>query len=333
VNHSVSFSALDLFEECSEKYRLRYRERLASEKIPSPLFFGTAIDTAVEVLLLRKKVLLTDVELDLTLTETAHSLFDKTMREQDGKLLERNVLCDYFQSDFDPNVLKIEDIKTLETSYPHITDFGQFFDDCKATFKAKKDLTKSAQLVYNHMCWLSLYRKGEMLLVAYEEEVLPQIHEVFDIQKNIQLINASGDKLRGKIDFTASFVDDPSKFFIVDNKTSSSPYTADSVANSDQLTIYCEAESVSHASYIVLEKKIRIKDPKTRTQVIKDVISEEQKQIVFDRIEIKLDNIAQNVFVKKDNPKDCFSYGKRCEFYKLCWSGDASGITKRPERV
>lgn len=329
MNYSVSFSALDLFEECSEKYRLRYRERLSSEKIPSPLFFGTAIDTAVEVLLLRKKVLLTDAELDLTLTETAHSLFDKTMREQDGKLLERNVLCDYFQSDFDPNVLKIEDIKTLETSYPHITDFGQFFDDCKAVFKKKQDLKKAQQLVYNHMCWLSLYRKGEMLLEAYENEVLPQIHEVFDIQKNIQLINASGDKLRGKIDFTASFVDDPSIFHIVDNKTSSSPYTADSVANSDQLTIYCEAENVSNASYIVLEKKIRIKDPKTRTQVIKDEISEEQKQIVFDKIGIKLDNIAQDVFVKKDNPKDCFSYGKICPYYKLCWKGSMEGLYKR----
>jgi hypothetical protein len=329
----VSFSALDLFEQCSEKYRLRYQERLASDKIPSALFFGTAIDTAVEVLLLRKKVLLTDKELDLSLTETAHSLFDKTMREQDGKLLERNVLCDYFQSDFDPNVLKIEDIKTLETSYPHVIDFGAFFDECKAIFKRKGELKEAQQLVYNHMCWLSLYRKGEMLLVAYEEEVLPQIHEVFDIQKSVELINESGDKLRGKIDFTASFVDDPSVFHIVDNKTSSSPYTADSVANSDQLTIYCEAENVSNASYIVLEKKIRIKDPKTRTQVIKDAITDEQKQKVFDRIEIKLDNIAQNVFAKKDNPKDCFAFGKRCEFYKLCWSGDSSGITKRPERV
>jgi hypothetical protein len=330
---SVSFSALDCFEQCSEKYRLKYVERLSSDKIPSPLFFGTAIDEALELLLLKKKVELTERELDLLLNETAYSIFDKQMREQNGQLLESNPLCEYFYSDFDANVLKAQDLAYLIKRYPAIQDFSEFFEQCKAILKAKRQLKPAQKIAYNNLCWLSLYRKGEMLIAEYEANILLQIGEVFEIQKEILLENESGDKLRGKIDFIASFKDDPNTRYICDNKTSSEPYKADSVANSTQLAIYCEAENSHRAAYVVLEKKIRLTDPKTRSQIIKDEITEEHKQKEFDKVEEKLNNIAQAVYQKKSNPKECWAYGKPCEFYGICWKGDMNGISKRPERV
>ena len=325
----VSFSALDCFEQCSEKYRLRYRERLTSEKIPSPLFFGTAIDAAVELFLLKRKINLTEKELDLLLYEDAYSVFDKTMREQNGALLERNPLCDYFYSDFDPKVLTEEDFKALTKSYPSITDWEEFFAYCKQYIKTHGELTQGTKVAFNNLCWLSLYRKGEMMLKAYERDILPEIHEVFDIQKEVSLLNESGDKLRGKIDFIASFKDDPTVRHIVDNKTSSEAYKADSVANSIQLAIYCEAEACDRASYVVLEKKMRLKEPKARTQLIKDAISDEHKQKTFDIIEQKLNNIACAEFHKKDSPKECMFYGRACEFFNLCWHGRMDGLKKK----
>jgi hypothetical protein len=128
---NVSFSALECFEQCSEKYRLRYKERLSSEKISSPLFFGTAIDAAVELFLLKKKQCLSETELTLLLNEDAYSIFDKTMREQNGQLLERNILCEYFYSDFDANILTKEDFKYLNKAYPSIKDWDEFFSYCK----------------------------------------------------------------------------------------------------------------------------------------------------------------------------------------------------------
>lgn len=333
MSHSVSFSALDCYEQCSEKYRLRYKERLSSEKIPSPLFFGSAIDSAVELLLLKKKELLSEEELTLQLNEDAYSIFDKKMREQDGKLLERNPLCDYFLSDFDPAVLKAEDLALLSKSYPAVDDFDSFFKACRAKLKQRQELKTGSKIVFNHMCWLSLYRKGELLIAAYERDILPQIHRVYDIQKEVVLENASGDKLRGKIDFTASFKDSPEYKRIMDNKTSSEPYSADSVATSTQLAIYCEAENSNGAGYIVLEKKIRVKEPKARTQLILGEVSEEQKQKVFDIMEQKLNNIASEVYERKASPKDCFSFGKQCEFFGKCWHGVMDGLKKRPERV
>ena len=326
---NVSFSALDCFEQCSEKYRLRYREKLSSEKISSPLFFGTAIDAAVELLLLKKKRNLSDKELDLLLTEDAFSVFDKTMKEQNGILLERNPLCEYFYSDFDHSLLTEEDFSYLKKAYPSILDWEEFFVYCKKYIKTHGELKTGSKVAFNNLCWLSLYRKGEMMLKAYAQNILPEIEEVFDIQKEVELINESGDKLRGKIDFIASFKDDPTARLIIDNKTSSEAYKSDSVANSVQLAIYCEAETCNRAAYVVMEKKMRIKEPRARTQIVKDTITEEHKQKTFDIVEQKLNNIACENFSKKDSPKDCAFFGKPCEFFNLCWHGRMDGLKKR----
>ncbi len=326
---NVSYSALECFEQCSEKYRLRYQERLSSEKIPSPLFFGTAIDAAVELLLLKKKHLLSEQELNLLLKEDAYSIFDKTMKEQNGQLLERNPLCEYFYSDFDYTLFTKEDLAYFVKAYPSIKDFEEFFVYCKKSIKTHGELKNGTKIAFNNLCWLSLYRKGEKMIEAYERDILPEIEEVFDIQKAVELINESGDKLRGKIDFIASFKDDPTTRFIVDNKTSSEAYKSDSVANSTQLAIYCEAEACDRAAYAVMEKKMRVKEPRARTQLIKDAISDEYKQKVFDKVELQLNNISRGVFEKRQSPKDCAFFGKPCEFFNFCWHGRMDGLRKR----
>lgn len=325
----VSYSALECFDQCSEKYRLRYNERLSSDKIPSPLFFGSAIDAAVELLLLKKKQDLSEKELDLLLTDDAYSIFDKSMKEQNGQLLERNPLCEYFYSDFDPAILTKEDYQTLTKSYPSIKDWEEFFIYCKKQIKTSGELKPGSKIAFNNLCWLSLYRKGELMIAAYERDILPEIEQVFDIQKEIDLTNESGDKLRGKIDFIASFKDDPNTRYLVDNKTSSEPYKDDSVANSTQLAIYCEAENCDRGAYAVIQKKMRLKDPKARTQLIKGEVSDEQKQKVFDKLEVQLNNISSGVFEKKQSPKDCHFFGRPCEFFNLCWHGKLDGLRKR----
>jgi hypothetical protein len=325
----VSYSALECFDQCSEKYRLRYNERLSSDKIPSPLFFGSAIDAAVELLLLKKKQDLSEKELDLLLTEDAYSIFDKTMKEQNGQLLERNPLCEYFYSDFDPAILTKEDYQALTKSYPSIKDWEEFFTHCKKQIKTNGELKPGSKIAFNNLCWLSLYRKGELMIAAYERDILPEIEQVFDIQKEIDLTNESGDKLRGKIDFIASFKDDPNARYLVDNKTSSEPYKDDSVATSTQLAIYCEAENCDRGAYAVIQKKMRLKDPKARTQLIKGEVSDGQKQKVFDKLEVQLNNISSGVFEKKQSPKDCHFFGRPCEFFNLCWHGKMNGLKKR----
>ena len=325
----VSFSRLERFKQCSESYRLSVEERLSGIKINSPLFFGSAIDAAVELFLLKKKEDLTEKELTLTLTEDAYSMFDKTMREQNGVLLERNPLCDYFASDFDFALLQIDDLKLLQKQYPSIVDFFQFCEVSNKTIQARRELNSSDRVLFNHMNWLSLYRKGELMLAAYETEILPQIHKVYAIQKEIQLKNAAGDELNGKIDFIASFTDEPTVKRILDNKTSSKKYPETAVENSVQLVIYSEAEGIPDAGYIVVEKGIRIKEPKVRTQILRGDFTQDHVEVVFADLDNNLHKIANREFHKKDSPKDCVFFARRCEFFDLCWKSDSSSLKKR----
>lgn len=327
----VSFSALECFEQCSEKYRLRYIEKLSTENIPSPLFFGTAIDNAVEILLLSKKKNLSEQEQTLIKQETAQSVFHKYMILQNGVYLENSLLCEYFLSDYDESVFSEDDYKKLTDRYK-IEDWDKFYISCKKCIKNKEPLSKNNKKAFNNLCWVSLYNKGLLLIEAYERDILPEIDEVFEIQKNIELVNQSGDRLVGKIDFIATLKGSNFKT-IIDNKTSSKAYKEDSVKTSTQLAIYCESEGCSDAAYAVMEKKLRVREPRARTQLIVDKISDEHFNIVFDKIEKQLDNIAKKSFSKKDNPKECFAFGKKCEFFDLCWSNNSKGLKRHKRDV
>lgn len=329
MTYKLSYSQLNLFDECSMKWKLSYLDGLKTSEINSPLFFGSALDASFEYLLLSKKEDLTEEELTLLTTKTVYDVFDLAMNVQDGKTLPDNPDCVYFASDFDPELLTITDLAELKKYDSDVTDYLLFFTQCRELIKAKKPLPLEDQKLHNLMCWLSLYRKGLLMIDEYKKTIIPQIHRVYAIQKNIHLENHSGDIIRGKIDFIASFVDEPEVRYIVDNKTSSQPYPDDSVANSLQLAIYCESESNNKASYVVVEKKLRKKDPKVRVNIIKDKVSEESYQAAFDKIDKVLHNINAGEFHKKANQKDCFSFGRKCEFYKLCWFNNSEGLVKK----
>ena len=327
--YKLSYSQLTLFEECSEKWRLSYQEGWKTGEINSPLFFGSALDASFEYLLLAKKEDLTEEEFTLLTTKTVYDVFDETMKVQDGKTLPDNPDCVYFASDFDPELLTITDLAELKKYDSGVTDYFQFFEDCRARIKNKKPLSIEDQRLHNFMCWLSLYRKGVLMIDEYKKTIIPQIHRVYAIQKHIHLENHSGDIIRGKIDFVCSFVEDPEKKYICDNKTASQPYPDDSVANSLQLAIYCESEQINMAAYVVAQKKMRKKDPKVRINIIKDKVSEESYVSAFTKVDNVLYNINAGQFHKKDNQKECFSFGRKCEFYKLCWFNNSEGLVKK----
>jgi hypothetical protein len=61
----ISYSALSTLNQCSEKYRLHYIERLRSPRLYSALFFGNALDAGFSRILLEKKKERTEIELAL----------------------------------------------------------------------------------------------------------------------------------------------------------------------------------------------------------------------------------------------------------------------------
>lgn len=320
--YKFSFSAISDYETCPMLYNHKRVLKTPNPIIPSPLFFGTALDEAFSRLLLEKKLNLNPEEEQILKIPAEDIFIDylTNMRDWNGNrtFLPTNPFCDYFFSDFDGELLTKEDLEHINKT--HLVDSPiEFMNFLQNEVRDKKSLTEEDIIFYNEMNWLSLKNKGLLLVDAYRKQVLPEIYEVFDIQKHISLNNSSKDKFNGKIDFTCSFKEAPTLKYIADNKTSSKAYSSDSVQQSDQLISYSEAENIPNCAFVVIEKKLRKKEPKVRVTIIKDKIKEESIEKTFDKIDKFVDNITSGVFPKKEHKKECYSYGKICPFYKQCW--------------
>jgi hypothetical protein len=332
-----SHSSVDLYSLCGRKFKLQKIEKWRSPKLSSPLFFGRALDEAFSVLLCDKKVVLTDKELNVKLSKSAEEVFEDNMIigedvNRDPIELSHSLLADYYVSDFSPELMQKKHLKQLQVFEPtySLSAFLDFHEQCKEQLRAKEILNEGDRLLFNYLSWVSLVEKGKLMIDSYRQVVIPQISEVVDIQKPISIKNEDGDEITGYIDFTAKFVGDDS-IYICDNKSSSKAYTPGSVKESFQLATYCEAEGTNKAAYVVSEKKIFKKDSDTivngiRSSIIKDVIPEEQFQATFDRFENTAYNVQQGLF--PENRSSCFSFGRICEYYKVCNFNDYSGLIR-----
>lgn len=173
-----------------------------------------------------------------------------------------------------------------------------------------------------HQNFISLQRKGVKLLDAYFDNIFPRIDKVISIQEEINLTgcdesgNETEDSIYGKIDLIAMIRDDTGKVHhaLLDNKTTSEPYSKNSVQKKDQLALYaCGYPEIKSFGYLTLNKK------NYKTQIILDTISAERREEVLGKFVETLDKINNEPFVQ--NKKSCYSFGRRCEFYTHCHSG------------
>lgn len=331
----LSHSAVNKYNECSEKYRLHYIEKLRTKYCSSALFFGSACDRAFERFLLEKKDVLSDEDKKL-LEKDPIDIFDEQFRiaeNADGKLdIAKSEYAQYFNSDIDTSLLIQDDLLEAqnwasELGFEEI-DVDTFVGEVKAARRAKKPLSDDETKLYNYICWMSLRRKGHILVEAYGKDIMPHILKVHTIQEKVELFEGVHNYI-GFIDFTAEFVDEPNVIYICDNKTSSAPYSEDSVRESGQLASYCEFKESDKAAYVVVEKKLRKKEPRYRTQIIKDTIPEETFEKVFDNVGDVLYNIENDRFEKKADSKECFFFGRKCDYFNVCWKNDPEGLVKK----
>lgn len=345
----ISNSQVDKYEMCPHLWYLHYVERIRSVYKPSSLFFGSALDEAFGRLHLDKMAPERFTEANKEMLKlSAEELFTKTLRHQEHNSetvdLKYSKITSFFKSDFDMSLLTDEDFQEvsdyaisfdLEIPVESVCDF---MDECFGIVK-KGCLTGNELLVYNLVGWLSLYRKGLILLNAYVVEIMPQIKEVFSIQEHVLLPDGTGTIYQGYIDYTASWHGDPPNTIrVCDDKTSSKAYASDSVRNSTQLASYCEFKDTTQATYSVVEKSIRKRDPRYRVQVIHDTIPEETFVLTFDRISDMIENVEADNFPKACHreggaKENCFHFGRKCEAWNLCHGdGTMIGLVKIPER-
>lgn len=181
--------------------------------------------------------------------------------------------------------------------------------------------------------WEAMKIKGEMLIEAYQEEIMPNIKDVLAIQKPIAIKNADGDLIRGFADVIVETID--GERLLIDNKTSAKAYNKNAVLEGDkapQLALYYDhlkdQYKLNGAGFYVLEKGIRVKDPRTRIQVLTGIPTDEMIEKTFEEFDETLYNIRMGRF--PSNSPECNTYYGKCicEKYSASEGHDTSGLIK-----
>lgn len=263
----LSHSSRNTYQVCGRKYQLHYLERYRPVTISSPLIFGSAIDSALNVMLEGKN--------DPEILSKAINEFDRSweigqnsLREPTDMPLNPNIK--YSRYDLDPDLLVKRDWADLFKRDKNFFETKNRVDNDLKAGMQWLDVPEDDRMVINYANWMSLSKKGHLLLTAYHKDILPQIKRVLAVQMNIELDDGSGNILNGVIDAVVETQD--GKVIILDNKTSSQKYDLDSVAGSEQLATYYAilnifAEDPDHswtspvtgAGFAVMSKKL-IKD-------------------------------------------------------------------------
>lgn len=291
----LSHTAKEKYLMSPRAYYYHYMLNLKETTLGSPLFFGSLIEVGLDVLLKGGKL-----EEALVAFRKAFRIYKFNGLDVD---LSSNPNVRYSKADFDPGLFSDKELKDIEG----------------------KDLRFKS--------WESLARKGEMMLTAYSENILPKIKKVLETQAYFAIPNGMGDEIIGFADMICEWED--GRIIIPDHKTSAQSYSKDAVLTEEkgkQTALYFEAFKDKYpldaTGFIVLEKNIRKKDPRARTQVIFDKPPEELIQKTFDEFDNVLYNIKQASFPCL-SPK-CNVYGQSCPYKKYCCSNgeDMTGLVK-----
>jgi hypothetical protein len=252
-NLRLSHSAQERYLMCGKEYYLHYVEKLRTIKTGSALIFGTAIDRACENYILEREPL------------RARGIFKQFMHRQEinGEETElaHTTKIEYLSSDFDSELLTESDNELLlkGTVFANVKEMHSFL-------KGKRDnpeeaLTEEDSIRWNYLNWISLYRKGKLLVNAFMDFVDENVEEVYKTQPTIELADEDGDQVIGNADFIVKLKDHAYPV-VLDLKTSSKYYDKNSVKESKQLALYTMYfrefyPGMKKAGFVVLNKNIK----------------------------------------------------------------------------
>jgi hypothetical protein len=354
----LSHSAIKTYAECGQKYKYHYIDRIREEAKSGALFFGTALDKALEATLINPKC-------------NEKDIFDVWWKKQvinnEDVDLCNSLLVVYALSDFDVDLLKAEDVELIKAKalelFPSDKSATWHFHYWACVARRKtKEWTDTERTFFNYCNWFSLRRKGHIMLDAHRKHILPRIKKVLFTQKKIELNNNDGDTLYGYVDAVIIWEDDTE--VIIDYKTSSVEYEANAVQESSQLTIYSVGLEVGKAGFFVLRKGLL----KTKTKICKvckfdasgrryhacpniidkkicggefeitltsidvdiniliEEVSEESKAKVLELIEETNKGIKAGNFER--NYESCKTKYGYCPYFNLCHKNDGKGLVQ-----
>ena len=248
----LSHSAVNKYLGCAKEYELYYVQKLRSKFQSSPLIFGSAFDAASEHLVINR-----DFDAAVKVFNDTWTFQEINKVQKDLRLLTTIV---YSGKDLDLDLLETEDFVSINELCGKGASFK--IDEVVAKKKANsfKFLKKKEKELFNYTNWLSLKRKGFLMLEEAKRIIDENMIELLGTQVKVELENEEGDSSIGYADLVVRWkgYDKP---IVMDFKTSSPDYKADSVRTSPQLSGYVlglseQFENTDLGGYIVLNKNI-----------------------------------------------------------------------------
>jgi len=347
----LSNSQINTYTDCARKWYLDKQKRLRPNWKGSALIFGSALDAAVESILLKSEI-------------PAEIVFAGALRAFEVNGVEKHLPEDlldvrFFAGDVDVSLFEAKDLDKvgafcdgIEIDMPELDEFLLF---CKQQRKSKTALTKTEQKLFNFLAYRTMQIKGLMMLEKLREWIEENVAEVHEVQKKISIENENGDQFIGFLDFIVTMKTDcetcdgdglidmevgvmdicpdcTPKRVLIDLKTSSNTnayYPSDSAAESRQLGIYSQEEAIPDVAYLVADKKIRKREPRVRLAFIEGVITEEHLDDVFEEIEEVTGEIKEKLELGEGafekNLDSCMKFGG-CQYFNFCKKGDMKGL-------
>lgn len=263
----VSNTQRSLYLQCPQKYKYRYIHKLRPRNKGSALFFGSAFDSASDILINHRD--LPSAKVKFTELWMAH---------------EQNLSCKFSKTDLDVRLYEPSDLAKLTASADNLNvseakkryDRGYVTEDkdgnsvqpteppiillIKDIKKMKdqsfmRDLTLEEERFLHYATVLSMLRKGLLMLESFHKNILPHITGVIGTQVKTEIKNGLGDEINGYIDLLCNMsgyklpngrilaADD---LVVADVKTASPTYWGklDNIQDSDQLDGYAASPQV-----------------------------------------------------------------------------------------
>lgn len=342
--------------QCPKSYEYHYIHKIRPNKLHSALLFGSSFDKASDVIFQPQN----------HPNKTAEEVFYDSWEFQDidgvRTYIPTNTKLIYAQTDFDKDLVQPADLKQLNLTKDELLELV-----ARRKEVGFFNLNEQDQATINHAFWLNLAKKGFFFIDALRTQIMPRVTRVLSTQEYIEINNGS-DSIVGYIDAVLE-IEGYEYPIVVDIKTSSRNYLSNSVATSQQLSLYVEAVTEKYntktAAYVVFNKNLIKNKIKTCTacghngtgrshKTCDNEINGKRCNGVWDEIispsvftqfiisaiperttEIVMENFdAVNTLINNGvyirNLGACDNiFGKPCDYYALCHENKMDGLTKK----
>lgn len=367
----TSYSQNNTYKDCPKHWYMLYKEGWEGKIEGSSLYFGSAIDAGVTAML--------DGQPDWL--QVFYDRWNKSWNFGKSVVIFDNADITYGYKDFDEYVLEDKDFQTLDT-WAQQLNLGTkpTKEECIALFKdiaAKKknpykNPTANEMIFYNRASWLSMKRKGKILLNSFHTQFFPKIKRVIATQQRAQIQDPhTGDTITGFIDMVLE-IDGYDKPIIFDLKTAGQPYSQQDIDLTQQLTLYSAMKSGDYntdlVGYVVLCKNIpkdtvstcktcgNIKNSSHKTCNALDAngkrcggdwdektVPKPEVQVLVEKKDVNQINdllidygniiLAMKQEIVYKNTSKCTNwYGGICPYFNACHKNDYSGLVNKKSK-